>query len=82
MKADGDDTPPRLTEPEPLPSVFVTGFAIQVSEEHVTRLVFWTDLPEVGDRDREARIQARLAMPDKTFRRLMSEGRRLSRSGQ
>lgn len=83
MKNDGDgaSTPARLTEPEPLPSLFVTGYAIQVSEEHIARLTFWVDLPEVGDREREARIQARIAMPDKTFRRLISDGRRIGRPG-
>lgn len=81
MKTDGHNEKPKLTEPEPIPSLFVTGFAIQISEESIARLTFWVDLPEVGDRPREARIQARVAMPDKTFRRIISEGQRIGRRG-
>ncbi|TIS37542.1 hypothetical protein [Mesorhizobium sp.] len=79
MKTNGNDTPPRLTEPEPLPCLFVTGFVIQMADEHVTRIIFWVELPEVGDRERELRIQARVAMPLKVFRRLMSDGRKAIR---
>lgn len=81
MSNNGNGDLPNLTEPEPLPCLFVTGFQIQTTEEVLVRLVFWADLPEMGNRPAEARIQARMTMLDKTFRRLLSEGRRRASRG-
>lgn len=82
MTTDGHGETPKLTEPEPLPSLFVTGFAIQVVEENIVRVLFWTELPEIGGQEHQARLQARLAMPVKLFKSLVSESRRISRSKQ
>lgn len=82
MNTDGHGGTPKLTEPEPLPSLFVTGYAIQVVEENIIRLLFWTELPEIGGQEHEARLQARIAMPIKTFRSLISEARKIGRSKQ
>ncbi|RUV07970.1 hypothetical protein EOA60_04520 [Mesorhizobium sp. M1A.F.Ca.IN.020.06.1.1] len=82
MKTDGHGEMPKLTEPEPLPSLFVTGFAIQVVEENIVRLLLWTELPPLGGQEHQARLQARIAMPAKTFRNLVSEGRRVGRAKQ
>lgn len=79
MKSDGHSTPTPLTEPVPLPSLFVTGFQIQTVEENITRLIFWADLPPVAGSEPESRLQARMAMPVRTFRRLISEGRKALR---
>ncbi|MER8762855.1 hypothetical protein [Mesorhizobium sp. M0968] len=76
MTTDGNGDTPNLTEPEPLPCLFVTGFQVQTDEDAIARLVFWADLPAMGNRPAEARLQARITMLDKTFRRLLSEGRR------
>ncbi|MER8387272.1 hypothetical protein NKH14_17445 [Mesorhizobium sp. M1380] len=75
MTTDGNGDTPNLTEPEPLPCLFVTGFQIQ-TDDAIVRLVFWADLPAMGNRPAEARLQARITMLEKTFRRLLSEGRR------
>lgn len=80
MKTDGHGEMPKLTEPEPIPSLFVTGFAIQVVEENIIRLLLWTELPPVGGQEHQARLQVRAAMPEKTFRRLVSEGRKIGRN--
>jgi len=81
-KADGHSEAPILTEPEPLPSLFVTGFAIQVVEENIVRVLLWTELPAFAGQERQARLQARVAMPEKTFRNLVSEGRKIGRNKQ
>lgn len=75
MTINGNGDTPNLTEPEPLPCLFVTGYQIQ-TDHPIVRLVFWADLPAMGSRPAEARLQARITMLDKTFRRLLSEGRR------
>ncbi|MBA1141740.1 hypothetical protein [Mesorhizobium neociceri] len=80
MNTDGHDAEPILTEPEPLPSLFVTGYAVQVVEESIVRLLFWTELPPIAGQEHQVRLQARLAMPEKTFRRLVSEGRKIGRN--
>lgn len=82
MKTDGHDEAPKLTEPEPLPSLFVTGYAIQVVEENIVRLLLWTELPPVSGQEHQARLQVRAAMPEKTFRRLINEGRKIGRNKQ
>jgi hypothetical protein len=79
MSDDGNDTRPPLTEPEPLPVLFATGCELQVSEEHVVRLTFWVDLPKITGLPRQARIQAKIAMPYKGFRQMLSDGRRVGR---
>ncbi|MGX9145897.1 hypothetical protein [Mesorhizobium sp. 128a] len=80
MTTDGHGETPKLTEPEPLPSLFVTGCAIQVVEESIVRLLFWTELPAFGGQQQEARLQARIAMPVKVFKGLVSDGRKVGRS--
>ncbi|TPJ57042.1 hypothetical protein [Mesorhizobium sp. B2-6-1] len=80
MKTDGHGDTPTLTEPEPLPSLFVSGYAIQVVEENIVRLLFWTELPAIGGQEHQARLQARMAMPEKIFRRFVSDGRKIGRS--
>lgn len=82
MKTDGHGEPLKLTEPEPVPSLFVTGFAIQAVEENIVRLLLWTELPPIHGQEHQARLQVRAAMPDKIFRRLINEGRKIGRHKQ
>ncbi|RWH31622.1 hypothetical protein [Mesorhizobium sp.] len=82
MTTDGHGETPKLTEPEPLPSLFVTGYAIQVVEENIIRLLFWTELPPFGGQEHEARLQARIFIPAKIFKSLVSEGRKIGRNKQ
>jgi hypothetical protein len=82
MTTDGHGETPKLTEPEPLPSLFVTGYNIQVVEENIIRLLLWIELPAIGGQEHQARLQARIAMPEKTFRSLVTDGRRVGRNKQ
>lgn len=65
-----------LTEPIPVPCLFVTGWDIETSRDGSVRLIGWVDLPYLGGQTRERRIVARYAMSDSIAREMMAKLRR------
>lgn len=66
---DGEDEEPPFTEPVIIPCVYVSGAAVERTR-HVTRVVGWTTLPDLGGATRERRIDVRIAFDDDTAQRL------------
>lgn len=58
-----------LTEPVIIPCIFITGGSWEISQGSV-RLVGWTEMPDLGDLQKEKRISVRIAMTRRTAREI------------
>jgi len=68
--------PPRMTEPEVVPCIFVEGLAIEVRDEFI-RVVGYIDLETVGyEVVPERRIVVRASMPTNVARALIRDLRK------
>lgn len=71
MADDGDNAPPRLSEPSLVATMMVSGCEAKADGVNV-RLTFWDSVP-MGEDGREHRVAVRLALPRQAAHGLMAQ---------